>query len=108
MEQLVMVLTIDRDQPSFINDLYYPPMDNITTTTQLLAEPNITEQPQTPVLMTTESLLNNDEVIHWNISSTIHDCCREAHKIGNIYCPKGDKDQDFPGDRHHWEEDSQP
>jgi hypothetical protein len=33
MEQPVMVLTTDRDQPSFINDLYYPPMDNITMTT---------------------------------------------------------------------------
>jgi hypothetical protein len=52
-----MVLTTDRDQPSFINDLYYPPMDNITMTTQPLAEPNIAEQLQTAVLMTTESSL---------------------------------------------------
>jgi hypothetical protein len=103
-----MVLTTDRDQPLFINNLYYPPIDNITMTTQPLAEPNIVEQLQTPVLTTTESLLNNDEVIHWNISSTIHDHCCEAHKKGNIHCPKGDKDQDFTGGCHHWEEDSRP
>jgi hypothetical protein len=63
-EQPVMVPTTDRDQPSFINNLYYPTMDNITMTTQPLAEPNITEQLQTPILTTTESSLNNDEVIH--------------------------------------------
>jgi hypothetical protein len=103
-----MALTTDRDQPSFINDLYYPPMDNITTTTRPLAKPNIAEQPQTAVLMTMESSLNNDEVIHQNINSTIHDHCREAHKKGNIHHPKGDEDQDFTGGRHHWEEDSRP
>jgi hypothetical protein len=103
-----MVPTTDRDQPSFINDLYYPPMDNITMTTRPLAELNIAEQPQTPILTTTESSLNNNEVIHWNISPTIYDRCREAHNIGNINHPQGDEDQDFTGGHHHWEEDSRP
>jgi hypothetical protein len=105
-EQLVMVLTTDRNQLSFINDLYYPPMDNITMTTRPLAEPNIAEQPQTAVLTTTELSLNNDEVIDWNISSTIHDRCCKAHKKGNIHHPKGDEDQDFTGGCHYWEENS--
>jgi hypothetical protein len=76
--------------------------------TRPLAELNIAEQPQTPILMTTESSLNNDEVIHWNISPTNHDCCCEAHNIGNINCPQGDEDQDFTGGHHHWEEHSRP
>jgi hypothetical protein len=106
MEQPVMVPTTDRDQPSFINDLYYPPIDNITTITQPLAELNIMEQPQTPILITTELSLNNDKVIHWNMSPTNHDHCCEAHNIRNINCPQGNEDQDFIRGHHYWEEDS--
>jgi hypothetical protein len=103
-----MVPTTDRDQLLFINNLYYPPMDNITTITQPLAKLNIMEQLQTPILTTTELSLNNDKVIHWNISPTNHNHCHEAYNIGDINCPQGDKDQDFTGGRHHWKEDSQP
>jgi hypothetical protein len=92
MEQPVMVPTIDRDQSLFINELYHPNKDNIITTTQPLIEANIMEQLQTPILMTTESSLNNDEVMYWNISPTIHEHCREAHNIGNIPRPQGDDD----------------
>jgi hypothetical protein len=98
-----MVPTTDRDQPSFINELYHPNKDNITTTTRPLIEANIAEQPQTPILMTTELLLNNDEVMYWNISPTIYERCREAHNIGNIPHPQGDNDQELTGDHHHWE-----
>jgi hypothetical protein len=101
MEQPVMVPTTERDQPSFVNDLYHPNKNNITTTTWPLTEANIAEQPQIPILMTTELSLNNDKVMYWNISPTIHDCCFEAHNIGNIPCPQDDKDQDLTGGRHH-------
>jgi hypothetical protein len=108
MEQPTVISTIDWNQPSFVNDLYYPTKDNITMTTRPLAESNIAEQPQTPILTTTESSLNNDEVIYWKISPTIHDLCCEAHNIGNISHPQGDKDQDLTGGRYYQEEDSQP
>jgi hypothetical protein len=44
MEQPTVISTTNWDQPSFVNKLYYPTKDNITTTTQLLAESNIAEQ----------------------------------------------------------------
>jgi hypothetical protein len=108
MEQPVMVPTTERDQLSFVNDLYYPNKDNIITTTQPLTEANIVEQLQTPILMTTELSSNNDEVMYWNISPTIYNRCREAHNVGNIPRPQGDEDQELTGDRHYWEEYSQP
>jgi hypothetical protein len=103
-----MVSTTDKDQLSFINNLYHPNKDNITMTTQPLIEANIAEQPQTHILTTTESSLNNDEVMYWNISPTIHDCYHEAHNIWNIPCPQGDDDQELTEDHHYWEEYSQP
>jgi hypothetical protein len=106
MEQPIVISTINWDQLSFINKLYYPTKDNITTTTRPLAEANIAEQLQTPILMTTELLLNNDKVIYWNMSLTNHNLCCKAHNIGNIPHPQGDKDQDPTGACHHWEEDS--
>jgi hypothetical protein len=87
-----MVPTTNRDQPSFINDLYYPTIDNTTMTIQPLAKANIVEQPQTSILTTTELSLNNDEVICWKITLTICDLCHEAHIIGNIPHPQGDED----------------
>jgi hypothetical protein len=42
-EQPVMVPTTERDQLSFVNDLYYPNKDNITMTTWPLTEDNIAE-----------------------------------------------------------------
>jgi hypothetical protein len=104
MEQPVMVPTTERDQPLFVNDLYHPNKDNITMTTGPLSETNIAEQPQTPILMTTKSLLNNDEVMYWNISPTSHNRCHEAHNIGNIPCPQGDEDQELTGDHYHGKE----
>jgi hypothetical protein len=99
-----MAPTTDKDQPLLINDLYHPNKDNITMTTRLLIEANIVEQLQTHIMTTTESSLNNDEVMYWNISPTIHDRCYEAHNIRNIPRPQGNDDQELTGDCHHWEE----
>jgi hypothetical protein len=99
-----VIPTTDRDQLLFVNDLYYPTRDNMTMTTQPMAKPNIVEQPQTQILTTTASSLNNDKVISWTIPPTIYNLCCEAHSIGNIYCPQGNKDQDLIVGHHHWEE----
>jgi hypothetical protein len=41
-----LVPTTDRDQPSFVNDLYYPTRDNIIMPTQPMVESNIAKQLQ--------------------------------------------------------------
>jgi hypothetical protein len=75
-----------RDQHSSIDELYYPPRDNIITPFQPIVKPPIVELPQTVYPLTTKSPLSNNEIVHWIVQPTKHDLHHEAQDIGTYSC----------------------
>jgi hypothetical protein len=63
----------ERDQPSSIDELYYPPRVNIITLSWLIVEPPIVELPQT--------VLSNNKIVHQIVQPMKHDLCCEAQDI---------------------------
>jgi hypothetical protein len=72
----------ERDQHSSIDELYYPPRDNIITPPQLIVELPIVELPQIVHPPTTESPLSNDEIVCRIVQPTKHDLRCETQDIG--------------------------